>query len=212
VAPEASGRLSVAGSYVTANGLHGYGGAWAWKGATSQATICATPQCTTSDALGFAAYDAVGGAPLSSEPISCTPALPSSAICIAGSMTRDPTYYSIVGVGMNVNQDPQSGTVQGLPITESITVTTQLVGSAKANAALRLQLVDMDGNFYCVEAGAWQSGVPTPITSFRKQCWDISVPDAAAPVGTQARHFDVFLPGGLSDQEFSFCIVDLAAK
>lgn len=113
---------------------------------------------------------------------------------------------------MNVNQDPQSGAVQGLLITESITVTTELVGNAKGNSALRLQLVDMDGTFYCVEAGAWRSGVPTPITSFRKQCWDSSLPDAAAPVGTMARHLDVFLPGGLADQEISFCLVDLAAK
>lgn len=47
-----AGRLSISGSYVTANGLHGYGGAWAWKGSASQATICATPQCTTTTPLG----------------------------------------------------------------------------------------------------------------------------------------------------------------
>jgi hypothetical protein len=164
------------------------------------------------DALGFAAFDTVGVAPLGTVPVSYTPALPSSALCIAGSMTRDPTYYSVVGVGMNVNQDPASGNVQGLAITESVTVTTALVGSAKGNSALRLQLVDMDGNFYCVEAGAWTSGVPTPIASFRKQCWDSSVPNAAAPAGTQARRVDVFLPGALTNQEFSYCLVDLSAK
>jgi hypothetical protein len=212
VPPEATGNLTVADGYITANNLHGYGGSWAWKGQSSAATLCATPLCTTADGFGFLTVDTYGGAPLSDLPVSCEPALPPTAVCMAGSMTRDPTYYSMVGIGLNVNQDAASGAVQGLPINESITVTTQLVGQAKGNPALRLQLVDMDGNFYCVEAGAWKSGVPTPITDFRKQCWDPSVPNAEAPVGTKARHFDVYLPGGLSDQDFSFCVLDISAK
>lgn len=212
VPPEATGNLTVAGGYITANNLHGYGGSWAWKGRSSAATLCATPLCNTADGFGFLAVDTYGGAPLSDQPVSCEPALLPTALCVAGSMTRDPTYYSMVGIGLNVNQDAASGAVQELAIHESITVTTELVGQAKGNPALRLQLVDMEGNFYCVEAGAWKSGVPTPIRHFRKQCWDPSVPNAEAPVGTKARHFDVFLPGGLSDQDFSFCVLDISAK
>ena len=153
VPPEATGNLEVSTNYIQGKGVHGYGGPWAWKGDGSQATICATPLCTTSDSFGFVAVDQFGGAPLSAEPVVCTPTLPPSALCIAGSMTKDPSYYSMAAVGMNLNQDV-AGTLQGLAITESITVSTRLMNNAKGNSALRLQLVDMDGNFYCVEAKA----------------------------------------------------------
>jgi hypothetical protein len=209
--PAATGNLNVSNSYIQGKGVQGYGGPWAWKGDVSQATLCATPLCTTSDAFGFVAVDTFGGAPFTAEPFQCTPALLPSALCIAGSMTRDPSYLSMAAVGMNLNQDA-AGTVHGLAINETITVTTQLMSDAKANTALRLQLVDMDGNYYCVPAQGWKSGEPIPITKFRKQCWDSSVPDAAAHVGVQARHLDVFVPGALTDQEFSFCMLDLSAK
>jgi hypothetical protein len=213
--PEAVGNLTVSGEYVTVGPLHGYGSVWAWEGTDSQATICVLPSCTSGDAMFFTA-SGFGVSPFTAEAVSCSPDLGTSALCAAGSMSADSSYASVVGIGFNFNQNlvdgGDAGGVGTLAITDSITVTTALFGGAVGNSALRLQLTDADGNYYCVEAGAWQSGTPIPISKFKQACWGGSGSDTAAFPGILARRLDVIVPGTTFDRDFSYCLTDLAAR
>lgn len=104
-APSTEGKLAVSNSYVRAGTLHGYGAAWGWVGSDSKAIACAQPACNAPGSLQTIPVMGNGVAPLTAEPVSCSPAFPPSALCTAGTVTADPTYNQVAGVGFNLNQD-----------------------------------------------------------------------------------------------------------
>jgi cellulose 1,4-beta-cellobiosidase len=250
--PSAEGGLNVSDNYVTAGPLHGYGAAWTWVGAGSSAIACATPTCTASDSLQVTAKLSNGVAPLTAQPVSCAPAFAPSALCTAGTVTGDPTYNQVAGLGFNFNQGAGAGkggavdggtavdvpaevdaaegdaAVEGdagegapvdggaaaslgtITIGKSITVSVAATGGLKGNNSLRVQLMDVNNNFYCY-GGALNSGVPIPIGKFNTQCW--SNTGTYATASTLFKRVDVLVPGTAStDQPFAFCLTNVTVQ
>jgi cellulose 1,4-beta-cellobiosidase len=234
--PTAEGSLKVNNNYVSAGPLHGYAAAWTWVGAGSNAIACAAPACTAPGSLQVTAILNNGVSPLTAEPVSCSPAFAPSALCTAGTVTGDPTYNQVAGVGFNLNQDLTGGTVDGgvavdggvdsdggvavdsgaaggvgaINIGTSITVSLAKSGTLAGNSALRLQLTDVNNNFYCY-GGTLQSGVPIPIGRFNTQCW--SNAGQFAKPSTLFKRVDVLVPGTASTEEpFAFCLSDVVVE
>ena len=214
-APTAEGKLEVVESYVTAGPLHGYGAAWSWVGADSKATACVTPTCTAAGSLQVSAILGNGVAPLTAEPVSCSPAFPPSALCAAGTVTGDPTFYQLAGIGFNFNQDVgiDGGTASALGtinIGNSITVSVTKSGSLLGNSALRVQLTDTNNKFYCY-GGQVESGVPIPIGQFNTTCWN-NMGEFATP-STLFKRVDVQVSGSAStDEPFAFCLTNVSVE
>jgi len=235
-APTAEGKLDVTDSYVTAGPLHGYGAAWTWVGSDSTATACATPTCTAPDSLQVTAVLSNGVAPLTAAAVSCLPAFPPSALCTAGTVTGDPTFNQVAGVGFNFKQDMgvgpgiDGGSVDGgavgvdggggmdggggsvgtITIGTSLTVSVAASGTQLGNSSLRVQLMDANNNFYCY-GGKLISGAPIPIGKFNTKCWNNS--GAFATPSTPFKRVDVLVPGAASsDEPFAFCLTNVAVE
>jgi cellulose 1,4-beta-cellobiosidase len=241
-APTAQGTLKVSDNYVTAGPLHGYAAAWAWVGGGSKALACATPTCNAPGSLQVIPTMNNGVAALTAEPVSCSPAFPPSALCTAGTVTGDPTYNQVAGVGFNLNQraaaDNAGADVDGgvdgdggadvdldggatidagpaaslgfITIANSITVSVTKSGNPLGNTALRLQLADVDNNFYCF-AGTLKSDVPIPVAQLNTKCWDNS--GTFATPSTRFKRVDVIVPGNASaDEPFSYCLTGVAVQ
>jgi cellulose 1,4-beta-cellobiosidase len=234
--PTTDGSLKVSNNYVTAGPLHGYAAAWTWVGGGSNAVACTTPACAAPGSLQVTAILNNGVSPLTAEPVSCVPAFAPSALCTAGTVTGDPTYNQVAGVGFNLNQDLAGATVDGgeaidggvdsdggvavdsgaagwvgaINIGTSITVSLAKSGTLAGNSALRLQLTDVNNNFYCY-GGALQSGVPIPIGRFNTQCW--SNAGQSAKPSTLFKRVDVLVPGTASTEEpFAFCLSNVVVE
>ena len=220
--PTAEGQLSINDNYVTAGALHGYGSAWTWVGQTSEATVCVTPVCT-----------GVAG----SAAMTCTPALPPSALCTTGAITADPTYQSVAGIGFNLNQDLGSTPATPAPsvdagvavsaddggagvdgpavappgtitIPTSITVAVTKTGDQGGNNSIRAQLTDVNGKSYCY-GGSMVN--PIPIGNFNSQCWN-NKGDAATP-STPFKRFDIIVPSSASSEEdFAYCLTNVVVQ
>ena len=213
--PVVEGLLSVNDSYVTTGALHGYGAAWAWKGPESEATTCISPTCTGDRKTGA---------------ISCTPALPPSALCATGAITADPTYASVAGVGFNLNQEyivggapapavdggaagsSTDGGAVSLPaaitIPNTITLSITKNGTMTGNSSLRAQLTDENGVDYCYGGSMAK---PIPITKFNTACWN-NTGDFATPT-TPFTRLDVIVPSSAStEQDFSYCLTDVVVE
>ncbi len=244
-APVAQGTLNVSDNYVTSVLLHGYAAAWTWVGADSSAIACGTPTCTAPGSLQVTAILNNGVAPLTAEPVSCSPAFAPSALCTSGTVTADASYSQAAGVGFNLNQDPVGGGVDAgmsidasiddgldggmsradggtasdggvtsalgtITIGNSITVSVARAGTLPGNSALRLQLTDVNGNYYCY-GGALQSGVPIPVAQLNTKCGDNS--GAFATSSTLFKRLDVLVPGSASTEEpFAFCLTDVSVQ
>lgn len=241
--PSAQGTLSVADDYVTAGPLHGYGSAWTWVGGGSNAVACITPTCTAPGSLQVTATLNNGVAPLTAEPVSCLPGFASTALCTAGTVTADPSYNQVAGIGFNLEQalgrgfgadagldtdgggesdggastdgggESEGGAAGGMgsiTIPNSIAVSVAKSGSLSGNSALRLQLTDVDDNFYCY-GGALNSGVPIPIAKLNTQCWSNS--GVYATPSTRFKRVDVLVPGSAStDETFAFCLTGVTVQ
>lgn len=236
--PAAQGTLKISDNYVTAGTLHGYAAAWAWVGGGSKAMACATPTCTAPGSLQVIPTMGNGVAALTAEPVSCWPVFPPSALCTAGTVTADPTYNQVAGVGFNLNQhgpavdggvdaDPgvgadggwaldggaaidadPTGPLGSISIANSVTVSIEKSGTLAGNTALRLQLADVNNNFYCF-AGPLKSGVPIPVERFNTKCWDNS--GSFATPSTRFKRVDVIVPGSAStDAPFAYCLTGVA--
>jgi hypothetical protein len=229
--PSAEGQLAVAGSYVTAGALHGYGNAWTWVGPTSEATACAAPICTIAPGSGA---------------VTCSPAFPPSALCTSGAITADPTYNSVAGVGFNLNQavagaaaagldggvastgidasmdDPNldGGTVDAgvdggvanpigtITIPTSIAVSVTKAGTMTGNSSLRVQLTDANGVDYCYGG---PMTAPIPIGKFNTKCWN-NTGDAATP-STQFKRVDIIVPSSAAtEQDFAYCLTNVIVQ
>ena len=246
--PIAEGMLNVRDNYVTVGPLHGYAAAWSWVGGGSSAIVCTMPTCTAPDSLQVTAILNNGVSPLTAEPVSCSPAFAPSALCTAGTVTADPTYNQVAGVGFNFNQSLAGTEVDGgagvdvsveidggtgvdasveidggvaidggaagalgtLAIGKSITVSVAKSGTLAGNAALRVQLTDVNNNFYCY-GGALQSGVPIPIGNFNTKCWNNS--GTYATSSTLFKRVDILVPGTAStDEAFAFCLTNVSVE
>jgi hypothetical protein len=246
--PAADGTLNVSNNYVTAGPLHGYAAAWTWVGSESTAIACATPSCSAPDSLKILPIRGNGAAPATAEPVSCAPAFAPSALCTSGTVTGDPSYSQVAGVGFNLNQNQSGGggtvdasmsldgdnggsldvsissadgglVVDGggttsalgtVTIPTSITVSLVKSGSLAGNSALRLQLTDMQGNYYCY-AGGLRSGVPIPVGALNTHCWDNS--GTFATSATQFTRADVIVPGSASSEApFAFCLTGASVQ
>ena len=141
-----AGQLTVAGGYVTAGSLRGYG--YTWVGDLSTPPTCITPKCSSTG---------------------CTPAFPPTALCASGIVGADVTYQSVAGLGFNLNQN-----MAGDPLGYVAAPAFLTVDAFLASGFARVQLSGANGNYYCVEAGKWAPGVPIPITNFNTSCWDNS--------------------------------------
>jgi hypothetical protein len=216
--------------------LHGYGSAWAWVGTDSKASICITPACTASGSLQLAAILGNGVAPQTAEPVTCAPAFTPSALCASGTITGDPSYYQVAGVGFNLNQagatgiandagvdsdgsaDSGAGTTgEGgvssalgtITIPKSVTVSVSKEGTLAGNNSLRVQLEDVDGNYYCY-GGKLASGTPIAIAQFSTTCWNNQGKSASST--TPIKRVDVYVPGTASDVPFSFCLTNVTVE
>jgi cellulose 1,4-beta-cellobiosidase len=236
--PTAEGKLEINSNFVTAGALHGYGSAWGWVGADSKAVACALPACNAPGSLQTIPVMGNGVAPLTAEPVSCSPAFSPTALCTAGTVTADPTYNQVAGVGFNLNQDRtvdagvpnpdgdagrdsgafdlDSGTDAGprslgtITIGKSVAVSVTKSGTLMGNSALRVQLTGGDGNFYCY-GGRLESGVPIPIDQFNTKCWNNS--GKFANSSTPVQRLDVLVPGTSStDEPFAFCITSVSLQ
>jgi cellulose 1,4-beta-cellobiosidase len=226
--PSAEGKLSVSDAYVTAGPLHGYGSAWSWVGADSKASVCITPTCTASHGLQASKN---GVAPLTAEPVSCAPAFAPSALCASGTVTADPSYAQVAGIGFNFNQglsvgaaldagieldardaaDAGVGSLVGtVLIPKSITVAVAKSGALAGNAALRVQLTDENNNYYCY-GGRLVSDTPIPIDQFNETCWNNKGKFANGT--TPIKRVDVLVPGtSATDLPFSFCLTNVSVE
>jgi hypothetical protein len=215
--PTAEGGLVVDDNYVTVGSLHGYAAAWTWVGSTSSAIACATPTCTAPDSLEIAPIPGEGAAPLTSEAVSCSPAFPQTALCTAGSVTADPTYFSVAGLGFNFSQDmggdggADASSVDGITIDQSITITVEKLGALAGNSALRVELTGSNGHYYCALEGKWTSGVAIPITKFNTHCWDNS--GTFATPDMIFRRVDILVPSSASiDEPFAYCLTNVSVQ
>jgi cellulose 1,4-beta-cellobiosidase len=214
--PTAEGEMVVSDNYVTAGSLHGYAAAWTWVGSDSSAIACATPTCTAPDSLQVTAILQNGAAPLTPKAVSCSPGFAPSALCTAGTVTADPTYESVAGLGFNLSQETESdggvdaSSVDGITIGQSITITVEKSGALSGNSTLRVQLTDSNNDFYCY-AGQWISGVAIPITQFNTQCWNNS--GTFATSSTLFKRVDILVPSNAStDESFAYCLTNVAVK
>jgi hypothetical protein len=234
--PTAEGKLGVKDNYVTAGPLHGYGSAWAWVGTDSKASICITPTCTAPGSLQVSAILGNGVSPHTVEPVTCAPAFAPSALCSSGTITGDPSYYQVAGVGFNLNQGGEAstsndadldfdgsadsggdGTGDGgasrglgtITIPKSITVSVSKAGTLAGNNSLRVQLTDAEGIYYCY-GGNLVSGTPIPITQFSSTCWNNQGKYATST--TPIKRVDVYVPGATSDVPFSFCLTNVTVE
>ena len=184
-------------------------------GEGSSAVACATPTCTAPGSLQVTAIVENGVSPLTPEPVSCSPAFAPSALCTAGTVTADPTYLQVAGVGFNLNQDLAvdggvASALGAINIGKSITVSVDQSDALAGNTSLRVQLTDANDKFYC-HGGKLQSGVPIPIGEFNTQCWS-NAGEFATP-STLFKRVDVIVPGNAStDQPFSFCLTGVAVE
>jgi hypothetical protein len=214
--PTAAGELAVSDTYVTAGSLHGYAAAWTWVGSDSNATACIAPTCTAPDSLQVTAILQNGESPLTSEAVSCSPAFAPSALCTAGTVTADPSYNQVAGLGFNFNQDLESdggvdaGSLGSITIGQSITIAVEKTGTTTGNSGLRVQLTDSDDTFYC-HGGRLDSGVPIPIGEFNTRCWNNS--GTFATSSTLFKRVDVLVPGtAATDEPFAFCLTNVSVK
>ena len=215
--PSAEGEMVVDDNYVTVGSLRGYAAAWTWVGSTSNAVACAAPTCTAPDSLQVAPIPGEGAAPMTSEAVSCSPAFPPTALCTAGTVTADPTYFSAAGLGFNFSQDTggdggvDANSADGITIGQSITITVEKSGALAGNSALRVQLTDTSGHFYCALDGAWTSGVPIPITQFNSHCWNNS--GTFATPSTLFRRVDILVPSrAATDGPFAHCLTNVSVE
>lgn len=240
--PTAQGTLDVSNNYVTAGPLHGYAAAWAWVGSESTALACATPVCSAPDSLQLVPIRGNGTAPLTAEPVTCSPAFAPSALCTSGTVTGDPSYSQVAGVGFNLNQalggasgpidagmsldgdiasspdadggatsdGGSTGGLGAITVTTSITVSLTKSGALAGNSALRLQLTDVNGVYYCY-GGRLQSGAPIPVGKLNTRCWDDS--GTFATSSTLFKRVDVLVPGSASsDEPFAFCLTGVSVQ
>ena len=215
--PTAEGGLVVNDNYVTVGSLHGYAASWTWVGSTSKAVACAAPVCTAPDSLQVAPIPGEGAAPLTSEVVSCSPAFPPTALCAAGTVTADPTYLSVAGLGFNFSQDTggdggvDASSVDGITIDQSITITVEKSGVLPGNSALRVELTDSNGHYYCALEGQWKSGVAIPITQFNTHCWNNS--GTFATSDTIFQRIDILVPSNAStDAPFAYCLTNVSVQ
>jgi hypothetical protein len=203
-APTAQGQMSVTNNYVTVGPLHGYGAAWSWVGAESKAIACASPSCT--------------GAPAQGEAVSCSPPMGPSSLCVAGTITADPTYQSVAGVGFTLNQDATTAVAAGvdggvapgtITVPNTITISVAKSGDGMTgNLSLRAQLTDPNGVAYCYGGSM---AAPIPITKFNTKCWN-NTGDFATSTTPFAK-VDVIVPSAAaSDQLFSYCITNVVVQ
>jgi len=204
--PTADGQFTVADTYVTVGPLHGYAATWMSFTPPSVATGCVAPVCTGGQ-LGD-----VG---------TCSPALGPSALCIAGAVSADSTYYATMGIGFMLNQDqlvdgsvtsgdggviPPIGTIT---IPNSITINLAKSGTnLYGNNSLRAQLVDVDGHAFCYGG---VSDAPIPVGKFNTKCWN-NTGDYATPT-TAFTKLDVIVPSSASSElDFSYCITNVVVQ
>jgi cellulose 1,4-beta-cellobiosidase len=230
--PTAEGKLAVTNNYVTAGGLHGYASAWTWVGSDSKATACISPSCRAPKALPIAAEWGNGFSPQTDEAVSCAPAFPPSSLCTAGSVTADPTFNQVAGIGFNFNQeigidgrvdggagvdsgtlgmDGSTTTAAGtITIGKSITVSVERSGTLLGNSALRLQLTDENNNLFCY-GGQVSSGTVIPIGKFSTKCWNNA--GTFPTPSTRFKRVDVLVPGSASTEEaFAFCLTNVSVE
>jgi len=216
--PTAEGRFSIADNFVTIGSLHGFASAWTWVGSDSSATACATPACSAPGTLQIGTIPNEGAAPLTAEPVTCKPGFAPSALCIAGAITKDPTYQSVAALGFNLQQAPpvEAGTDAGasgvsldaITIPTSIAVTVQKFGTGSGNSALCVQLTDSNNHYFCALEGTWSSGQPIPITHFNSKCWDNSGTYATPTMSF--KRVDVLVPSSAPvDRSFAFCLTQI---
>jgi hypothetical protein len=219
--PTAEGRFSIADNFVTIGSLHGFASAWTWVGSDSNATACATPTCSAPGSLKIGTVPDEGAAPLTTEPVTCVPGFAPSALCIAGAITKDPTYQSVAALGFNLQEAPpvEAGTDAGpseasldaITIPTSIAITVQKFGSGSGNNALRLQLTDSNDHYFCALEGTWSSAQPIPITHFNSKCWDNSGTYATPTMSF--KRVDVLVPSSAPvDRSFAFCLTEISLQ
>jgi len=183
--PAPNGALSIAAGYVTTGTLHGYG--FTWKTDNAVAGTCISPTCNTTG---------------------CTPAFAPTSLCAAGGLIGDFTYNSAVGVGFNLNQDAAGGSLRSVAAPASVTVFAAFPTYASGNASARLQLVDAGGTAYCVEAGAWASGMAVPTSQFNTSCWDPMM-GRPLPTGTPITSIHIVIPSSIEFRPFSVCLLNV---
>jgi len=240
-APTAQGTLKVSDNYVTAGPLHGYASAWAWVGGGSKALACATPMCSAPGSLQVIPTMNNGVSPLTAEPVSCSPAFPPSALCTAGTVTGDPTYNQVAGVGFNLSQgaaavDASADLDGGVGLLDSgadvdggasidagaagalgtVTIANSITVSVERSGTLlgntALRLQLADtNNNFYCYGGALQSGVPIPVGRLNTKCWDNS--GTFATPSERFKRVDVIVPGAAStDEPFAFCLTGVVVE
>jgi len=203
--PTADGQLSISDSYVTAGPLHGYGAAWTSAVGGSTAIVCGTPVCT-------GGQEGAAG--------TCSPALGPSALCTAGTVSADPTYHAVAGIGFELNQDllvaGGASDVDGgdiapigtITIPNSLTVAITKSDSLGGDSSLRLQLKDVDGNLFCY-AGPLNEVIP--IDKLNTQCWNNKGDFATS--STLFTRLDVIVPSSATtDLPFSYCLANVTVQ
>lgn len=186
--PTSSGNMTVSSDYVTEGSLHGF--AFTYRGSTSNSTTCITPSCNDSG---------------------CTPQFKNgSAICAAGTVTKDTTLNSSAGVGFYINQNQSDSSIRYVTIPSSVTIATYS-GSGAGNAYMRANVHDTSGNDYCVDVGNWMPSTPIPITRFNTACSGNSGSYASA--ATQVEQVMVYVSASSAvDRPFDFCLTSVTIQ
>jgi hypothetical protein len=130
-------------------------------------------------------------------------------------VTADPPFLSVGGLGFNFSQDTGSdggvdaSSIDGITIGQSITITVEKSGTLAGNSALRVELTDSNGHYYCALEGKWTSGVAIPITQFNTHCWDNS--GTFATPSMLFRRVDILVPSNASiDVPFAYCLTNVS--
>jgi hypothetical protein len=186
-APVAGGALTVTAGYATNGTFKGYG--YTFTGPATGSTATVAPAKFTTE----------------------------TSLCASGMIGPDTTYASVVGMGMNVNQEvgttaaePPAMTVAtaGTGLTINVGSVTGLTLSPGVGSQLRAQVKTATGDF-CAPLPAM--GPQTiPWAMFNSKCWNTAEAGAVAfTAGTPIKAVELIVPSSTTMVgPFMFCLVD----
>jgi hypothetical protein len=186
--PTTNGNLTVTNGYVQSTSFHGY--AYSFIPNTGVGDSCIVPDCGASTST-------------------CSPSFGATALCAAGKVAPQPGP-GLAGFGFALNQEMSSNTLGSMAAPSTVTVSATL-GEGAGDAIAVLVIVGDDNEYYCVEPGAWATGLPIDISYFNTACQVRTATTAKAlSVGAPIRSINVFVTSDTEvERPFSICMTNV---
>jgi hypothetical protein len=163
--------------------------------------------------MGYA-YSFTG--PMTGSKATVMPAsfMTATSLCVTGSITPDPAYASVAGLGWNIAQTiataPAIGTIatSGTGLVVNVAMVTGLTLTQGGGSQLRAQIQNATTS-WCAPIAA--SGVSMlPWSTFNTKCYDTTQAGAAPyTVGTPLTAVQLIVPSAVTAiGPFNFCLAD----